>query len=105
MKDHDGDGLPAFAEEALGTSDENRNEGQDRFTVSLQDKLWTATLAKSTTADPAQFEIETSVDLRTWAPATASLEETTPERLRWQSATLKSGIQHYVRLRISEPTK
>jgi hypothetical protein len=105
MLDLDGDGLPTFAEEALGTSDGNENEGQNRLTVTLQDGSWTATLIKSPTAGVGQFEIEISADLSAWTTGQFTLEETTPERLRWQSIALPAGIQHYIRLRISEPSE
>ncbi|MEM7385642.1 MAG: lamin tail domain-containing protein, partial [Verrucomicrobiota bacterium] len=84
--DLDGDGLPTFAEAALGTSDTDPTSGVDRLTVDrdLNGGL-IITLQKAPEAPESQFELEISDDLRTWAPHGFTLEATdgNPTTLIW----------------------
>ena len=102
--DEDGDGLPLFAEEALGSSDVDPRSGKGHLSVqrSIDGRL-TVVLRKAPTADASQFELEVSEDLETWTPSEATLEtgNIDPARLRWAAETEESA--RYLRIRIVNP--
>jgi hypothetical protein len=84
--DEDGDGLPVFAEVALGTSDNDPHSGRDRLSVErTPDGALIVTLRKSPDADRSQFQLETSQDLEAWSPSQAAPEsnDDDPARLQW----------------------
>ena len=75
--DQDQDGLPAYAEAALGTSDTEASSGRDLLTITQATRTVDGTpvlcqrvrVGKSATAAVEQFQLETSTDLRTWSTA------------------------------------
>jgi hypothetical protein len=103
--DVDGDGLPAFAETALGTSDNDASSGIDRLSVVLSDEaLLTITLNKAPEADPSQFQLEISDDLETWSTDGFSLDEAdeNPDTLRWKRDD-SDAARSFIRLVITAP--
>lgn len=99
--DQDGDGLPAFAEAALGSRDDDPSSGPDKVQI-----VWGAPLQvisqKASTAHANQFALESSPNLQEWellnAIPTESLDGT---QLTWEIN--ESLSQRYVRLRITAP--
>ncbi len=103
--DQDGDGLPAFAETALGTSDQDPSSGVAPFILARDDEgLLTITLRKAPVANASQFQLEISNDLETWSTAGFSLDDTNgnPDTLRWTREDADAA-QSYIRLVISSP--
>ncbi len=109
--DGDGDGLPAFAEIALGTSDSDPSSGGGRLTLArdAQSEL-RITLRKAPEAPASQFQLELSTDLVTWMPADFPLDEANedPAILRWIDAEdaddgQSPQPQRFLRLMITAP--
>ncbi|MFT5403490.1 MAG: hypothetical protein ACI9DF_002327 [Verrucomicrobiales bacterium] len=100
--DNDQDGLPEFAEMALGSSDSDPTSGPDRVTLTEKADRWIVTVEKSAQATADQFQLETSSDLKTWTNDGFALDEEAAEALKWSSES-KDSAQQYVRLKITAP--
>ncbi len=103
--DLDGDGLPAFAEMALGTSDQDASSGADQLTLARSNEgLLTITLNKSPAANASQFQLEVSSDLKTWSKDGFLLDVTNQnlDTLRWTKEDPEAA-QSYIRLVITAP--
>ena len=72
--DADQDGLSAFLEYALGTSDNSAASGPGAWSVVRSGTDLLFTFPHQLTAEDATLAIETSTDLAAWAPAPRRLE-------------------------------
>ena len=103
-EDADHDGLPAFAEAALGSSDRDASSGA-RLTVTRAQGAVTVTLPKASAAPASQFQLETSEDMTGWTTGGFTLEEPAPaaELLRWISHDHAVTAKSFVRVKITAP--
>ena len=103
--DTDGDGLTAFAEYGLGTSDETRNtESVLRIDRSPDSGAVIVSFARSRTASDAEISLEESGNLEQWSAADGfELQSTSVEpdgRLRETWASDAAAPASYIRLKI-----
>lgn len=103
LEDNDNDGLPAFAEAALGSSDEDPASGADHSALSRDGETVILTLRKHPDASPNRFHIEVSENLQAWTGGGFVLDEmnATPEILRWTSDATSNA--RFVRVKITAP--
>jgi hypothetical protein len=85
--DQDGDGLPAFLEEALGSSDTDAASGPSNIVLAQElvdidgttAPYWTFETSRNPTANGYTFDLEVSTDMVTWESASLHFVE-------WESA-------------------
>ena len=104
--DLDGDGLTAFAEHALGTSDADPRSGHSSVSASTTAGVLNITFTRRLAADSALVTPEFSTDLATWQSAGFTLLTETPRAdgtaLVTGRFTLPPGAAHaFVRVRVS----
>ena len=100
LADVDADGLKAFLEYSLGTSDSIA--GQSPIVASVVEDHLTLTFPRSATADDVAFTVEYSSDLATWETGAAFVEPVTlgPPTAVWRAVpVLSGGGKHFLRLR------
>lgn len=103
LEDRDGDGLPAYAEEALGSSDEDAASGYEKMEIGRsQDGSVTIALPVAPIAEASQFQLESSTDLVNWTSDQFALENTADDRLEWISSEAPTS-KLFIRLRITAP--
>ena len=100
--DNDRDGLPEFAEMALGSSDSDPTSGPNHVSLTHEANQWIITVEKSAQATADQFQLETSSNLQVWTTNGLDFDEETAETLKWSLDSFDSA-QQYVRLKITTP--
>ena len=106
--DADGDGLTAFAEHALGTSDTDARSGRGAVTAATGAGTIDAVFTHLIAADDALLTPELSTDLATWqsGPAVFTLISDTPQAGGVAVATYRAtlpaeAVRAFVRVRVS----
>ncbi|MCB1097669.1 MAG: lamin tail domain-containing protein [Verrucomicrobiae bacterium] len=105
--DTDGDGLTAFVEYALGTSDDQRNDGsvlQARVSQEGNQPRLLVTFSRSSSAIDAVVAVETSANLSDWLPGTDSFtldSSTINGGLVSETWSSEATSARFVRLKIS----
>jgi hypothetical protein len=109
--DLDGDGMSAFLEHALGTSDAQPGDAGGNFFLApgLEDNAIHYSFVKSGTADDVVYDIQHSLDLAGWTTVPAgfaTLIDMQPEasgrvRETWQVELSPGTPQYFLRLFVS----
>lgn len=100
LADADSDGLKAFVEYGLGTSDSI--SGQSPIVAGVDDDHLTLTFPRSAKADDVALTVEYSSNLADWETSAAFIEPVTlgPPTAVWRAVPVLSGSgKHFLRLR------
>ncbi|HEX2748019.1 MAG TPA: lamin tail domain-containing protein [Verrucomicrobiales bacterium] len=89
--DADSDGLNAFLEYALGTSDAAPTPGGTTVSVA-PDGFITFEYTRNLAADDVIYEVQLSADMTTWQPAAFTLESETPQGNGTSKVVVRSAL-------------
>jgi hypothetical protein len=107
--DDDQDGLSAFLEHALGSADQDPNQGPGLFSAGVNEDSLTFSFRRNLLADDVAYGIEVSSDLVNWTDAVGRLVETpigdgTSTVTFISDATISARSRLFMRLRVQQVT-